>query len=115
MDPVMIFRALGQPQRYALFEDLLQARGVSCCSGIAAEESACCVVDLTARHGLAQSTISHHLQVLAEAGLISVERRGTYRVYQVNTAVWEDFRQHLAGMAVCEGDGRIPMGQAAAE
>ncbi|MCL4494811.1 MAG: metalloregulator ArsR/SmtB family transcription factor [Firmicutes bacterium] len=101
MNPIQIFKALGQPQRYALFEDLLQVQGASCCADVIPEESACCVVDLTQRHPLAQSTISHHLQVLMDAGLVTVERRGTYRVYQVNQETWESFQRHVADTKVC--------------
>lgn len=112
MDPAVIFKALGQPQRYALFQDLLKAEGTSCCTDIAPEESACCVIDLTQRYPLAQSTISHHLQVLVDAGLVRVERRGTYRVYQVETRTWEAFRQHVAAMTVChDQDQRMAMGR----
>lgn len=112
MDPVAIFKALGQPQRYAIFEDLLRAEGMSCCADVAADESACCVVDLTQRHRLAQSTISHHLQVLVDAQLVQVERRGTYRVYQVQVATWEAFQRHVAAMTACtDGSQRRAVGR----
>jgi len=101
VDPVEVFKALGQPQRYALFLDLLKGTDASCCANVALGESACCVIDLTQRHCLAQSTISHHLQVLVTAGLVTVERRGTYRVYQVNRSIWESFQHHVAGLTAC--------------
>lgn len=112
MDPVAIFKALGQPQRYALFLDLLQAEGTSCCADVALGESACCVIDFTQRHHLAQSTISHHLQVLADAKLVTAERRGTYRVYQVNQPIWESFQRHVAGLMACvDSDDRAAIGK----
>ncbi len=37
-----------------------------------------CVCDLTDSLGLSQPTISHHLRILTEAGLITRERRGTW-------------------------------------
>ncbi|MFI7355835.1 ArsR/SmtB family transcription factor [Streptomyces avidinii] len=39
-----------------------------------------CVCDLTGPFDVSQPTISHHLKVLREAGLVGSERRGT-RVY----------------------------------
>ncbi|AUW95261.1 helix-turn-helix transcriptional regulator [Sulfobacillus sp. hq2] len=112
MDLVAIFKALGQPQRYALFLDLLKGDGSSCCADVAPDESACCVIDFTQRHRLAQSTISHHLQVLVDAGLITVERRGTYRVYQVNQPMWESFQRHVASLTACvDTEHRGAMGQ----
>ncbi len=42
-----------------------------------------CVCDLTATFPLGQPTISYHLKVLREAGLVSVERRGLWAYYRV--------------------------------
>jgi DNA-binding transcriptional ArsR family regulator len=112
VDPVEIFKALGQPQRYALFLDLLKGKEASCCADVAPGESACCVIDFTQRHRLAQSTISHHLQVLVAAGLLTVERRGTYRVYQVNQSIWESFQRHVVGLTACaDAEHRGAMGK----
>ena len=41
-----------------------------------------CVCDLTASFALTGPTISHHLKVLREAGLITGERRGTWVYYR---------------------------------
>ncbi|MDQ3602141.1 MAG: metalloregulator ArsR/SmtB family transcription factor, partial [Actinomycetota bacterium] len=42
-----------------------------------------CVCDLTGAFELTGPTISHHLKVLREAGLIQGERRGTWIYYRV--------------------------------
>ena len=42
-----------------------------------------CVCDLTEALGLSQPTVSHHLKVLTEAGLLQRERRGTWAWYSV--------------------------------
>jgi ArsR family transcriptional regulator, arsenate/arsenite/antimonite-responsive transcriptional repressor len=65
-----IFKALGDPTRVAIVNQL------ACC-----EE--CCVCDLTATFDLAQPTISHHLKVLREAGLVTAEGRGTWAYYRL--------------------------------
>lgn len=43
-----------------------------------AGESGACVCDLTAHVALRQPTVSHHLRVLADAGLVRREQRGTW-------------------------------------
>jgi ArsR family transcriptional regulator, arsenate/arsenite/antimonite-responsive transcriptional repressor len=48
---------------------------------IAAADEAC-VCDLTAPFEVSQPTISHHLKVLREAGLVDCERRGTWVWYR---------------------------------
>ena len=42
-----------------------------------------CVCDLTAPLGLSQPTVSHHLKVLTEAGLLGREQRGRWVFYWV--------------------------------
>jgi ArsR family transcriptional regulator, arsenate/arsenite/antimonite-responsive transcriptional repressor len=41
-----------------------------------------CVCDLTDPLGLSQPTVSHHLKVLAQAGLVTREQRGTWAYYR---------------------------------
>lgn len=43
-----------------------------------------CVCHLTGPLGLSQSTVSHHLKVLSEAGLLQREQRGTWAHYRVD-------------------------------
>jgi ArsR family transcriptional regulator len=47
----------------------------------AAPEGEACVCDLTEPLGLRQPTVSHHLKVLVEAGLLTRERRATWMWY----------------------------------
>ncbi|QGN58989.1 metalloregulator ArsR/SmtB family transcription factor [Nostocoides sp. HKS02] len=42
-----------------------------------------CVCDLTPAVGLSQPTVSHHLKVLTEAGLLTRERRGTWAWFRL--------------------------------
>ena len=42
-----------------------------------------CVCDLTDLVGLAQPTVSHHLKVLVEAGLLEREKRGTWAWFRL--------------------------------
>lgn len=66
------FKALGDPVRLRLLSLIAAAGG---------EEV--CVCELTPAFELSQPTISHHLKVLREAGLLTSERRGTWVYYRV--------------------------------
>ncbi|GGB81586.1 ArsR family transcriptional regulator [Knoellia flava TL1] len=55
-----------------------------------------CVCDLTPAVGLAQPTVSHHLKVLTEAGLIEREKRGTWAWFRVVPSRLEDVRSIFA-------------------
>jgi ArsR family transcriptional regulator, arsenate/arsenite/antimonite-responsive transcriptional repressor len=64
------FKALADPTRVAIVNRLSTADTV-------------CVCDLTAAFDLSQPTISHHLRVLRDAGLVESERRGTWAYYRL--------------------------------
>jgi ArsR family transcriptional regulator, arsenate/arsenite/antimonite-responsive transcriptional repressor len=74
----VVFKALGDPVRLRLLS-LIGAR----------EGGEVCVCDLTSAFDLSQPTISHHLRVLREAGLIDSERRGTWVYYRLVPAALE--------------------------
>ena len=54
------------------------------------------VTHLVAELHLAQSTVSHHLRVLADAGFVAYERVGTWSHYRVETAALTALAAHLA-------------------
>lgn len=49
----------------------------------ASETGEACVCDLTEPLGLSQPTVSHHLKVLVDAGLVTRERRGTWAFFSI--------------------------------
>jgi ArsR family transcriptional regulator len=55
------------------------------------------VCDLTAAFGLSQPTISHHLRVLRDAGLVTAEKRGTWAYYRLVPDAVEPLRIALGG------------------
>lgn len=66
------FKALGDPTRVRLM------------SLIAAHEGGeACICDLTDPVGLSQPTVSHHMKLLTEAGLVEREQRGRWAFYRV--------------------------------
>ena len=78
---VAIFKALGDPTRYEIFRL------------IASQNDAICVCNINLNFEVSQPTISHHLKVLREAGLITVSRRGTWAYYEVDQTGIEFLQQ----------------------
>jgi ArsR family transcriptional regulator len=50
------------------------------------ENAEACVCDLTPETGLAQSTVSHHLKLLVDAGLLERSQRGKWAFYSLTLA-----------------------------
>jgi ArsR family transcriptional regulator len=79
------FKAVADPGRLRLL------------SFIAAQPDAeACVCNLVEPLGLSQPTVSHHLKVLTDAGLLARERRGTWMFYRLVPERIEGLRQALA-------------------
>ena len=58
-----------------------------------------CVCDLNDAFDLSQPTISHHLKVLHEAGLLDREKRGVWVYYRVNATALGDLAALLGGVS----------------
>jgi ArsR family transcriptional regulator len=69
---VAAFRALADPTRIEILRLL------------AAQAGPTCVCDVVEHFHLAQPTISHHLKVLREAGLVRASRRGIWSFYEAD-------------------------------
>jgi ArsR family transcriptional regulator len=67
-----VAKALGDPIRMQLVDVLKRHAGVVC------------VCELVPLFDLSQPTVSHHLKVLREAGIVGSERRGLWAYYYVN-------------------------------
>lgn len=84
------FKALADPTRRQILE-LLAERDLT--AGEIAE-----------RFPVAFASVSHHLGVLREAGLVASEREGQYIRYRLNTTVYQDVVRYL--MSVVKGGSR---------
>ena len=81
------FKALADPARVSILNRLAAADEV-------------CVCDFVAALDLAQPTVSHHLKVLREAGLVEVARkRGTWVYYRLVPAAVAELAFALGGPA----------------
>jgi len=58
-----------------------------------------CVCDLNDAFDLSQPTISHHLKVLHEVGLLDRSKRGVWVYYSVNSATMTDLGGLIGGVA----------------
>ncbi len=68
---VRVAKALGDATRFRMLRAISGRDEVSC-------------QELTALFHLAQATVSHHLKVLTEAGLVSARREGQFHYYRVH-------------------------------
>ena len=57
-----------------------------------------CVCDLNDAFDLSQPTISHHLKLLHDAGLLDREKRGVWVYYRVNSGALADLALLLGGV-----------------
>ena len=70
-DPdTLLLQAVADPSRLAILRQLAAGGGVCACDFVG-----CCDV--------AQPTVSHHLKVLRDAGVVDSERRGLWAYYYV--------------------------------
>ncbi len=82
-DPdIELLQAIADPVRLAILRQL------------ASEPDATCACDFTDCCSVSQPTVSHHLKVLREAGVVTSERRGTFIYYQLAP----DFAHRWAGI-----------------
>ncbi len=70
-DEATLFKALADPARVTILATLARA------------DHEVCVCDFSAGLDLNQSTISHHLKLLKDAGLVNSVRRGTWGYYSL--------------------------------
>ncbi|HEV8635800.1 MAG TPA: metalloregulator ArsR/SmtB family transcription factor [Chloroflexota bacterium] len=66
-----VYQALGEPTRLRILRLLAQHDGLSC-------------GEMTERLGINCSTLSHHLALLHDAGLVGRHKRGTFRIYRIH-------------------------------
>ena len=65
-----------------------------------------CVCDLAEAFDLTQPTISHHLKVLHELGLLDRSKRGVWVYYKVRTQALADLGALIGGQAPTDTDAR---------
>ncbi len=78
-------KALGHPVRLGIASSL-------------AEQPETCACDFAEVFGVSQPTVSEHLRVLREAGLVVTERRGTQICYSLDPAAVDELARTLSAL-----------------
>ncbi|GJQ61727.1 MAG: hypothetical protein SCALA702_07800 [Melioribacteraceae bacterium] len=101
-EAIKIFKALSDPNRLRVVKML--------------EAGELCVCEITTILGLAPSTVSKHLSILNEAGLILDEKRGKWVYYRLASRTPELIRSTLTLVsACCNDDPRVEVDRRYAE
>ncbi|WP_163795415.1 ArsR/SmtB family transcription factor [Mycolicibacterium sediminis] len=69
----IVFKALADPARVKLVSLIAASHG-----------GEACICDLVEPLGLSQPTVSHHMKMLVDVGLVSRDQRGKWAYYRVN-------------------------------
>lgn len=77
----LVFKALGDPTRRAIL-DRLRAGDLS-------------AGEIAAGFEIGKASISHHLNLLKQAGLVSCRRQGQQQIYSLHTTVFQEALQWL--------------------
>ena len=93
VDPdALLLQGAADPSRLAILRQLAASPAVA--DGI-------CACDFTSCCDVAQPTVSHHLKVLRDAGVVTTRRKGTYIYYRLSpdfTRRWSSLSASLAGL-----------------
>lgn len=94
-----VFEALAHPDRRRILA-LLKRRGEMFAG------------ELAERFEFSKPTLSHHLGLLTDAGLVDREKRGQFVYYRINASVFEELVQVFCDLFdVSRGAGQMPEGE----
>lgn len=81
-----ISKALADQTRLKIYEHIASHEDVKCCA-------------LVEMRGVTPATVSHHLKILSEAGLIECKREGQFVLNRVNPEILQEFTQSVGALA----------------
>ena len=90
---IRVAKALADPTRFRLLRAIAERTEISC-------------QELTTMLPLAQATVSHHLRVLADAGLVSARHEGQFHYYRVVPEALDAHGRALAAAFPAHSRGR---------
>lgn len=85
-DYVPILKALADQNRLAIIEHLTRGEA--------------CVCELLELFSVTQPTLSHHMRILSEAGLVSGRREGKWIHYSINVQRLQSFKDFIASIQI---------------
>jgi ArsR family transcriptional regulator len=81
-----ISKALADQTRLKIYEQIASHEGVPCYA-------------LVEMRGVTPATVSHHLKILSEAGLVECKREGQFVVNRVNPEILDQFTKSVSALA----------------
>jgi ArsR family transcriptional regulator len=90
---VRVLKALGDPKRFHMFQEIAKAGELSCSQ-------------IGKRFPLSQPTISHHLKILHDAGVLAVREEGQHHFISVNQALVAGVLKMLPRRLASQRNGR---------
>lgn len=87
-----VMKALSNPNRLELYLEILK----KCEASFMTESGECLVSDIMSSFNIGAPTISHHLKELANAGLITTERKGKFLVARINDSTIDEVNAILS-------------------
>ncbi len=100
-DLVSKFKALGDPVRLSIIH-FLKTPNKTCCIN----DDGVCACDVESFLGLTQPTVSHHMKVLVQAGLVTAKKRSRFIYYELNQ---NGFQAIMLEFAQCCTPNNNPM------
>lgn len=79
-----VFKALGDPNRLAIFDML--------------RDGELCACHILERLNISQPTLSHHMSVLVSSGLVNVRKSGQWNYYSISVSKLDEVAGFLGGI-----------------
>ena len=89
MDVALICKALGDSNRLQIVHMLLEGEKCGC--------------KLSEAFEITQPTLSHHMRILTECGLVNARKEGKWSHYSLNCETLKEYKQFIEGLS-CSGD-----------
>jgi Predicted transcriptional regulators len=90
IDVALICKALGDSNRLQIVEMLSDGEKCAC--------------KLLERFEITQPTLSHHMRILVECGLVNVRKEGKWSHYSLNCETLQAFKAFMDSLSCCKGD-----------
>ena len=94
MSPDRVFKALSDPIRIKILQFLRKPQGVCCVL-----EGVVCACDIERLLDVSQATVSHHMKLLVDAGLVRAQKQGRWMLYQIDAEAFSSAMTWLSPFA----------------
>jgi len=88
----LICKALGDPNRIQIVQMLSDGEKCAC--------------KLLERFQITQPTLSHHMKVLCECGLVNTHRVGKWSHYSLNCDTFSEFQEYIKSLSCCKNTNK---------